>query len=134
VRVVLDTNVLLSACWTPTGLEAKIVTLALSGTVTACVSPMVLGEYRDVLLRPKFAGFRGLAIQTLTEFERTALLVNPTEAVKVSTDDDDNRFLECAVAAKAEFLVTGNLRHYPDSFGPTRIVNGRGFFELSSVR
>jgi uncharacterized protein len=134
VRVVLDTNVLLSACWTPTGNEAKIVSLALSGSITACVSPMVLGEYRDVLLRPKFAGFRGLALQTLNEFERTAVLVNPTEAVKASLDEDDNRFLECAAAAKAEFLVTGNLRHYPDSWGSTRIVNGRGFFELSSVR
>jgi uncharacterized protein len=134
VRVVLDTNVLLSACWTPTGNEAKIVALALAGSITACVSPVVLNEYRDVLLRPKFAGFRGLAIQTLNEFERTAVLVNPTEAVKASTDEDDNRFLECAVAAKAEFLVTGNLRHYPDSWGSTRIVNGSGFFKLSSVR
>jgi uncharacterized protein len=134
VRVVLDTNVLLSACWSPTGNEAKIVALALSGTLTACVSPAVLAEYRDVLLRPKFAGFRGLAIQTLNEFERTAVLVNPTEPVSASTDEDDNRFLECAAAAKAEFLVTGNLRHYPDSWGVTKIVNGSRFFELSSIR
>jgi uncharacterized protein len=134
VRIVLDTNVLLSACWTPTGLEANIVSLALSGRLTACVSAAVLAEYRDVLLRPKFAGIRGLASATLDSFERTALLVQPTGAVQISPDDDDNRFLECAAAAKADFLVSGNLRHYPASWGETRIVNARGFFELNSIR
>ena len=132
--MVLDTNVLLSACWTPTGLEASLVAMALTGRLTACVSAAVVAEYWDVLLRPKFAGIRGLATETLNSFERTAMLVQPTGTVQISPDDDDNRFLECAGAAKAEFLVSGNLRHYPATWGETRIVNARGFFQLNSIR
>jgi uncharacterized protein len=133
MRVVLDTNVLLSACWTPTGLEARIVSLAISGRLTACVSPAVLSEYRDVLFRPKFAGLHNLATDRLNSLERTALVVIPSATVQVSPDDDDNRLLECAAAAKADFLVTGNLRHYPPCWGETRIVNARGFFDLNAI-
>jgi len=134
MRVVLDTNVLLSACWKPGGLESKLVSLAIAGVLTPCVSPAVLAEYRDVLFRPKFAAFRGLALETLGSFERMALLVQPTVSIRISPDDDDNRFIECAVSAKAEFLVSGNLKDYPPSYGEVRIVNARGFFELSSVQ
>jgi putative PIN family toxin of toxin-antitoxin system len=134
MRVVLDTNVLLSACWKPGGLEAKLVSLSTSGLLAPCVSATVLAEYRDVLFRPKFAAFRSLAIDTLHFFERTATLVEPSVTVKISPDDDDDRFIECAVAARAEFLISGNLRHYPPSYGDVRIVNARGFFDLSSIQ
>ena len=40
-------------------------------------------------------------------------MVNPTKTVSVSPDDDDNRFLECAVEAGAHYLITGNKRHFP---------------------
>jgi len=132
LRVVLDTNVLLSACWTPTGLEADIVASAIAGRLTAYVSPAVLSEYKDVLFRPKFATVQDLATRTLNDFERCATVVNPTETLCFSKDDDDNRFLECAAAAKADFLISGNLKHYPATWGETRIVNARGFFDLNS--
>jgi uncharacterized protein len=108
--------------------------MSISGRVTACVSAVVLDEYRDVLFRPKFAAFRDLARLTLNAFERSAELVHPVRTLHVSSDEDDNRFLECAAAAEAEFLVSGNLRHYPPAWGDTRIVNARGFFELSSIQ
>ena len=44
-------------------------------------------------------------------------------------DPDDNRFLECSEAAHAEFLITGNLKHYPKEYKNTRIVNARQFLE-----
>ena len=134
VRVVLDTNVLLSACWSPGGLEARLVALSISGQLTACVSPAVLAEYRDVLSRPKFMGIRVIADETLNKFESAATVVRPTVALQVCKDDDDNRFLECAVAAQADYLISGNLRDYPISFGTIRIVNGRQFFELNSIQ
>ncbi len=134
MRVVLDTNILISACLKPGGLEANLVTLAISGRLTACASPAVLTEYQEVLFRPKFAGVRGVAGETLSSLERALLIVHPTATVRVSPDEDDNRFLECASAAHADFLVSGNLRHYPLSWGDTRIVNARQFFELNSIR
>jgi putative PIN family toxin of toxin-antitoxin system len=55
VRVVLDTNILVSACWKPGGLEARVVSMAITGEITACVSAEILAEYRDVFSRPKLA-------------------------------------------------------------------------------
>jgi predicted nucleic acid-binding protein len=56
------------------------------------------------------------------------------EHLTAASDEDDNRFLECAAAAGAEYLVTGNLRHYPAAHGSTQVVNARGFFTLQSPR
>jgi putative PIN family toxin of toxin-antitoxin system len=133
VRVVLDTNILLSACWTPDGLEAKLVSMALNGALTPCLSTATAAEYRDVLLRPKFANLRDRAQKMLGDFERAALHVDPTATVKAASDEDDNRFLECAVAAQAEYLITGNLRHYPAGCGVTKILNARAFFDATSA-
>ena len=49
----------------------------------------------------------------LADLTRTALLVHPTMPLTVAPDEADNRFLECALEARAAFLVTGNLRHFP---------------------
>jgi predicted nucleic acid-binding protein len=55
-----------------------------------------------------------------------AVAVTPDRKIEVSPDDD-NRFLECAEAAEADFLVTGNRRHFPELFGKTRVVAPREF-------
>lgn len=131
MRVVLDTNILVSACWKPGGLEAQVADLAIAGQITACISPHVLAEYRDVLSRPKLASVSGRAHELLAALERSAVSAESTTQIAESIDDDDNRFLECAVAAGAHYLITGNLRHYPSDLtaphGTIRIVNARTF-------
>lgn len=127
VRIVLDTNILVSACWKPGGLEAQVVNMATTGEAIACVSPAVLAEYRDVLSRPKLAAVNARTIELLAALELNAIVVERAIPVNTSIDDDDNRFLECASAAGAEFLITGNLRHYPATCGTTRVVNARAF-------
>jgi putative PIN family toxin of toxin-antitoxin system len=131
MRVVLDTNVLLSAALKPAGLEAQVVDRALGGTLQACVTQAVLDEYADVLKRDKFRAVRERAERLLAGMESCALRVQAGETVAAAMDEDDNRFLECAAAAQAEFLITGNLRHYPAGWGVTRIVNARGFTEAT---
>jgi putative PIN family toxin of toxin-antitoxin system len=137
VRVVLDTNILVSACWKPGGLEAQVADLAIAGQITACVSPEVLAEYCDVLSRPKLAAIGDRAHQLLAAFERIAVCVEPTAAITDSIDDDDNRFLECATAAAADYLITGNLRHYPAILtaphGTIRIMNTRTFLNEACI-
>ena len=130
MRVVLDTNILVSACWRPDGLEARVTDLAITGTITACVSLEILAEYRDVLSRPKLANVHERAAKLLTALGNVATPVETGTRVKASIDDDDNRFLECAEAAGAEYLITGNLRHYPETWGNTRILNARTFLSL----
>ena len=52
-------------------------------------------------------------------------LFDPTHTVSASPDEPDNRFLECAEAAGADFLVTGNKRHFPKRWKRTEVVNAR---------
>ncbi|HVV45737.1 MAG TPA: putative toxin-antitoxin system toxin component, PIN family [Bryobacteraceae bacterium] len=134
VRVVLDTNILVSACWKPGGNEAEVARLATTGSITPCVSAVILAEYRDVLSRRKLSGISGMATELLASLERVAVVVEPSAEtgapVQASVDEDDNRFLECVDAAGAGFLITGNLRHYPEVWGAARIVNARTFLSL----
>jgi putative PIN family toxin of toxin-antitoxin system len=127
---VLDTNILVSACWKPGGNEAEVARLATTGGITPCVSPAVLAEYRDVFSRRKLSRISILAETLLASLECAALTVEPGPPIHASADDDDNRFLECADAARAGFLITGNLRHYPEVWGAARIVNARTFLSL----
>ncbi len=134
MRIVLDTNVLLSACWTPTGLEARLVQLAISRQLTAYVSHAVLAEYRDVLFRDKFAALRDRGHSDVSRFERSATLVEPAATVEASPDEDDNRFLECAAAANAEFLISRNTYATIQQPGEKRASsNAREFFDLNST-
>jgi putative PIN family toxin of toxin-antitoxin system len=127
VRVVLDTNILVSACWKSGGLEAWVVNMAIRGEITACLSAEILAEYRDVLSRPKLAAVSVRAQEILPALERASIHVQSGAQLAESIDDDDNRFIECAVAAGAEYLITGNLRHYPAVWGVTHVVNARMF-------
>jgi len=51
--------------------------------------------------------------------------VRPAAQVRVCSDPDDDVFLECAQAAQAEYLVTGNIGHFPTSWARTRVVTAR---------
>jgi len=127
LKAVLDTNVLVSACWKPDGLEAATVALGLGGAYTICISAPVLGEYRDVLARKKLHGLSDRADSILSGLERVAVRYESAVRIDAARDEDDNRFLECAFSAEANYLITGNLRHYPDVCGLTRVVNARRF-------
>jgi uncharacterized protein len=54
----------------------------------------------------------------------------PERIVAVSPDEPDNRFLECAEAAEADYLVTGNVKHFPKTHKRTEIVTGRRFLNI----
>lgn len=112
-RVVYDTNVIVSAALKPGSLPAALVTLALRQQVQLCVSDALLAEYTEVLNRPKF-GLEARAVATLlAALTAGALIVQPTERITAARDASDDPVLECAVAAAADFLVTGNLKHFP---------------------
>ncbi len=110
-----------------------MVKAVLAGHVEAWVTDPVWAEYEEVLARPKFAGVLD-ASQRMLDGLRTRVQRTTAEIVaSAASDEDDNRFLECAAAAEAAFLVTGNLRHYPAEFGCTRMVNARGFAAASGL-
>jgi putative PIN family toxin of toxin-antitoxin system len=125
VRLVLDTNVIISACLKPDGLERRVVEMGLSGEARIFVTAEIQAEYREVMSRAKFRNLQAEAAALLVALDSRALLVAAEIMIDAALDPDDNRFLECAVAAQADFLVTGNLRHYPSEYAGVRVVNAR---------
>jgi putative PIN family toxin of toxin-antitoxin system len=130
IRIVLDTNVVVSAMLSPSRTAADVLRLALHRRVQLCVSDAILEEYEDVLRRPKCRRPSHVISALMKALRATAETVAPTETLTVSADEADNRFLECAKAAGADYLVTGNLQHFPRTLGRTRIITARQLVEI----
>ncbi|MGB9466514.1 MAG: putative toxin-antitoxin system toxin component, PIN family [Candidatus Acidiferrum sp.] len=130
LRLVLDTNIVISAALKPQGLQRTVFLLAISKPARLYMSEAILAEYRMVLARPELRLRRGLQMQFLDLIENRARFVSPARLVKASSDSDDDKFLECADEARADYLVTGNLRHFPKYWKATKIVNAREFVSL----
>ena len=113
IRVVLDTNVLVSAAIKPGGPESSLMILVAAGKVTLCLSEPILAGYREVLLRPKFGLDRDYVENLMRSVASAGVTMQPERALSACPDEADNRFLECAEAARATYLVTGNRRHFP---------------------
>jgi putative PIN family toxin of toxin-antitoxin system len=136
-RLVLDTNVLVSANLNGQGLEAVIVSLALNKKVQLCVSAPILEEYERVLLYPRLKFIPKEVAGFLARLRSGSLVVKPTKKVSESTDEADNPFLKCAETAVADYLVTGNKRHFPKRWKTTEVVNAReslGFIGASFLK
>lgn len=131
LRIVLDTNVLISAALKPAHPPALVLHLIALRAVELFASNEVLAEYREVFSRPKFARIPPAEVDALLAIiEREATIVTPTEALAISEHESDNRFYECALAAQADFIVTGNARHFARAHGKTKIVTVRQLLEL----
>jgi hypothetical protein len=73
---------------------------------------------------------RGRENRSSGNWRSLAHWTEPGERVEAARDPDDNRFLECALAGEVEFVVTGNLRHFPRTFRAIRVLSPRQFFEI----
>ena len=128
LRVVYDTNVIVSAALKPGSLPASLVSLAMTRRVRCFVSLAILEEYEAVLRRPKFRLDPKRVEAFLRDLRKAAVAVRPSERVREAPDETDNRFLECAVAARADHLVTGNKKHFPFSeYEGTKLVSPAEF-------
>ena len=130
LRLVIDTNVVISAALKPEGLQRTTFILAITKPARLYVSQPILLEYAEVLARPELKIRKGLRRQLLQLIRNRGNLVVPSRRLEVSSDPDDNRFLECADAARADYLVTGNLRHFPRFWKKTKIITPREFIGL----
>jgi putative PIN family toxin of toxin-antitoxin system len=130
LRLVIDTNILVSAALKPNGLQRTVLLLAIAKPARLYVTEAVLVEYREVLARPEFKIRRGLRQQLLQLIKNHAQLVTPARALQVANDPDDNKFLECADAARADYLITGNQRHFPKFWKQTKVITSREFISI----
>lgn len=115
MRIVLDTNVLVSGFLNPYGIPGEITHMVFSGSLTLCYDARILWEYHRVLLRPEFCFNPDDVDALLEEVKFSGHLVTPAPLSKRLPDKSDEPFLEVALAGAAEYLVTGNVRHYPEN-------------------
>lgn len=132
-RVVLDTNGIVSATLKPQGLEAAVLLLGLQGIVELCVSQAILTEYQGVLGRPRFERDPKQISRFLAQLESHSSPFQPTRTLSACSDEPDNRFLECAEAAGADYLVIGNKRHFPKTWKNTKVVNTQELLVIISA-
>ena len=136
MRVVLDTNVIISALNFP-GNERLVLELALRVRFEFFLSLFILEEVAGVLVR-KFGWDEERTAQAIRVIENAATIMEPPRLLElIGGGHANNRVLDCTVAASADYLVTGDRRHLlplGEHHG-TRIVNAPGFLsELAEVR
>ncbi len=114
MRIVSDTNVLVSGLLNPDGAPGRVVDLILGGHHRVLYDDRILAEYLDVLARPRLKISDDLAKAVVGYLhlsgERVIAMPLPEDALP---DPDDLPFLEVAISGEADALVTGNARHFP---------------------
>ena len=130
MKIVLDTNVLVSAILSPNGPPAAVLRTLLTEGVSLCFDERIVSEYRDVLTRTKFSFDRELVEELIGFLEAAG---SPTLAPPLAVtlpDPWDQMFIEVAVGSQADFLVTGNLKHFPEEAREgVRVASPREFLE-----
>lgn len=108
MRIVCDTNILISGILFG-GKPREILYRCSSGTLENCISPDILKEVEEVLLRSKFSLHEEQVYEIIQLFRNTFTLVTPESRLSVITaNPDDNRILEAAHAAKANAIISGD--------------------------
>jgi putative PIN family toxin of toxin-antitoxin system len=133
--VVLDTNVIVSGILRPYSKAAAILRLAATGMIQLVYDLRILSEYQDVLNRPKFTFAKEDINVFLDQVEKEGVLVSVVPLKYRLSDPDDEPFLEVALAARAEVIITGNKRHFPKKkYQGTKILSPSEFLEAFGAK
>jgi uncharacterized protein len=133
LKVVIDTNVLVSALLKPGSVPELVLSLILDDQVLLCLSESIAEEYQEVLEREKFKKLSRKKVRLLlSRVKSQAEWVEPKIRLDVARHDpEDNKFLECIQEAGADFLITGNTKHFPPKrFEKTLIVTPAEFLAV----
>jgi putative PIN family toxin of toxin-antitoxin system len=124
-RVVLDTNVLVSALISSAGNPAMILDMVKECVLEPVYCARIIKEYREVLGRARFGFHAGFVSGMLDLFDLYGVVVEPDKSAFPMSDESDRIFYDTAVAASAN-LITGNIKHFPPEpfiFSPAGYIN-----------
>jgi len=128
MKVVVDTNILVSGLLKPLSASGQIVRWVAEGFLIPCHDARLLAEYEEVLHRPKFDFSPDDIRALLAQVQAGGLVVTGQPMTERLPDPDDEMFLEIALASRCEFLITGNARDYPaGTYGTTTIIAPAAF-------
>lgn len=119
MRLVIDTNVLISALLKPGSVPDRALGAMWRRGAVALFDARIVDEYRDVAARPKFRSLDPVRVAAMLEklLARGEQLEGPAAWNGVMADEGDRMFVEAALAGRADAIVTGNLKHYPSNLG-----------------
>jgi putative PIN family toxin of toxin-antitoxin system len=114
INIVLDTNIIISAALSPKGNPAKILELVTTDDeLQFCYNAAVMAEYQEVLSREHLK----LSIKTqhriINTIKKAGILIDPPTSTMPLPDESDRIFYDTAKEVNA-YLITGNLKHYPE--------------------
>ena len=134
MRIILDTNVLVSALIQRNYPHFVVDSILVDKNLCLCISDNLFTEYLNVLGREKFSRFPDFyarAQTLLADIESLSLKFKPTQIVDIIRDKADNRLLELAETCGADYLITGNTSDFTMiDYKGTRIISPKDFFEL----
>ena len=126
MKIILDSNVVVSALLAPHGIPAKILNLVLNGSVTLIYDNCILSEYINVLYREKFKISKELLNSVIDFIKKEGeYKIAIPQNIKFE-DEDDKVFYELLKNGNADYLITGNKKHFPDEKG---IVSPREYIK-----
>ncbi len=128
MRIVLDTNVVVSGLLKPSGVSARVLELAQEGiVVTLLYDNRIISEYLEVLARK---GLDPIRVQQVIEsLQAIGELIAAKPIAVQSPDPDDQMFIEVAVGGLADAIVTGNAKHFPADCG-FRVLSPAGLLRM----
>ncbi len=129
IYAVIDTNVLVSALITHNSLSAtaKVVRLLLDGEFTPLYESSIIEEYQEVLHRAKFKLVPGVADALISFIKEHGIETSRTAFLDSMPDEDDRVFYEVSLSVEDSFMVTGNLKHYPQT---PKVVSPADFLDV----
>lgn len=113
IKVVIDTNIIISAALSPSGNPAKIIDMVFEDKLQIFYSLQILSEYKEVLLRPRLKIDTQTQIDILSAIGEVGTLIEPTISNIPFIDESDRIFYDTAKASRA-ILISGNIKHYPN--------------------
>ncbi|MBQ7476589.1 MAG: putative toxin-antitoxin system toxin component, PIN family [Selenomonadaceae bacterium] len=113
---VIDTNVLISAVISKQSDAAtvKVLRKVFDGSICPIYNSKILEEYNEVLRRPKFHLQEQTVAVVISAIKQFGIELNPMTSSETMIDEDDRIFLDTAIAFEGSFLVTGNMKHFPN--------------------
>lgn len=129
MKVVVDCNVVISAGLNP-GVCRRVVR-EISGYHKCMLSTEILREYFGVSRREKFKNSQDTLLDLVQLLVWNAFIVTPVPSPYSLPDEKDQMYLDAALSAQADILITGNKKHFPKpKYGGVRILSPREFLEL----
>ena len=137
LKLIIDTNVLVSSLIQRSYPFVIFDYVLMKRQIELCISDDLLNEYIDVLNRIKFFKYPDYEVRSkilLSDIKKFGIKYSPSVKIDIIKDEVDNRLLDLAETCNADYLITGNAKHFlMKKYKNTKIVSPKEFWELEII-